>query len=80
MKRRIYGASMLAIFRHKFINNHSKFIHGSPLKLEDLDKEFKHEGKTLKIVGMNDNEEFIAHEPKTDFYFDIPMKTSLVIK
>ena len=80
MKKRIYGASMLAIFRNKFINNHSKFIHGSPLKKEDLDKEFKHDGKTLVLVGMNDNEEFIAFEPKTNFHWDIPMKTPLTIK
>lgn len=80
MKKRIYGASMLAIFRHKFINNHSKFIHGSPLKLEDLDKEFKYEGKTLKIVGMNDNDEFIAQDMKSEFFYDIPMKSSIVIK
>lgn len=80
MKKRVYGASMLAIFRHKFLNNHSKFIHGSPLKLEDLDKEFTYDGKKLTLIGMNDNEEFIVSEAKTGLHYDLPMKAPFTIK
>lgn len=69
MKRKILSASILKVFAGYFSNNHAKFIHPYPTKLEDLNKEFTHEDKTFVLVGMDNENHAVIHEPATEFYF-----------
>lgn len=74
MKRKIYSASILAVYLANFNNNHSKFIHKHPTRLEDLHKEFTIEGKNLTLIGQDDEDNGVLHEASTGHYYVAPMK------
>ena len=74
MKRKIYLASILAIYKTNFQNQHAKFIHAFPTKSEDLNKEFAFEGKVLKLIGMNDDHQGVLHEAATGFHYVASLK------
>ena len=74
MKRKIYSPAILATYKANFTNNHSKFIHAHPTKLEDLGKDFTFEGKTLTLVGMNDDGLAVLHEASTNYFYICSLK------
>lgn len=75
MKRKIYSLTLIKMFENAFKNQHSKFIHGSPLRLEDLGRSFEDEsGRILTLVGLNDSNLAVLHEEATNFYFVIEPK------
>lgn len=64
MKRKIYSASLLAVYRQNFLNSHSGIcVH--PTKTGDLDKEATVAGKHLKLIGMNDENSGVFIEEST---------------
>ena len=69
MKRKIYSASILSVYRQNFLNNHSKFIHAHPTKLEDLDKEATVFEKKVKLIGMDDENKGVFLEEATGHHF-----------
>jgi hypothetical protein len=74
MKRKIYSESILRVFEGYFKNNHAKFIHPYPTKLEDFGKTFVHEDKTYELVGMDNENNAVIHEPATGFHFICPLQ------
>ncbi len=73
MKRKIYLASILAVYLSNFKNNHAKFIHGYPTSSSDLGKEFTVEGKSVTLIGMDDDGLGVVHEQSTGHYFVTPL-------
>ena len=69
MKRKIYSASILAIYTANFINNHSKFIHAHPTKLEDLNKVAIIEDKVVKLIGQDDENQGVFLEESTGHFY-----------
>lgn len=73
MKRKIYFAAILAVYLSNFKNNHAKFIHGYPTTSEDLGREFTVEGKSVNLIGMDDDGFGVVHEQLTGHYFIAPL-------
>lgn len=69
MKRKIYSAAILSVYHHNFVNNHSKFIHAYPTKLEDLGKEATVEGKKIKLIGQDDENKGVFLQESTGHYY-----------
>ncbi len=67
MKRRIFSELLIKQYRSYFIREHSKFVHASPLKVEDLEKTFQHENREYKIVGF-DPDGLVVVENGTNHY------------
>lgn len=74
MKRKIFSPSILKNYHNQFVNHHSKAFQTSPIKLEELGKDFNVEGKTLTLVGYNDDgydKHVIFHEKATGHHYQI---------
>jgi hypothetical protein len=69
MKRKIYSPAIVSVYRKNFLNNHSKFIHAYPTKLEDLGKTAKLDDNVLTLVGQDDdNKGVFLNEQSGDYY------------
>lgn len=75
MKRKIYSPALLSKYKAYFTNNHSKFVHGHPTRLEDLNREMELEGKQVILIGQSDDEPNVGvlSEPSTGFIYVAPL-------
>lgn len=69
MKRKIYSVSILAVYKANFVNNHSKFIHAHPTRLEDLNTNSIIEDKVVTLIGMDDENQGVFKEEATGHFF-----------
>jgi len=66
MRRKIrLSDTILANWRKKFMKRHSSLVSGSPLRIEDLDREFERDGRKFTIIGLTSLDSILLSE-KTD--------------
>lgn len=67
MRRKIRLSDViLSEWRKKFIKRHKSLVSGSPLRAEDLDREFEREGRTFKVIGLTSLDSILLSEQTED--------------
>lgn len=63
MRRKIRLSDViLAQWRKKFIKRHASLVSGSPLRAEDLDREFEREGRKFTVIGLTGLDSILLSE------------------